>query len=133
VGRIGESQGPWARANNPPAELNKIKTAAIAANQNQVLGNDEQSLKDAYEDREAPAVYVSTSPAELILTQGEPVFAAIPGTTLSYVTNTADDIFRDGGARRDYVLIGGRWLRRRLCRMARGRTSRGRVCPPTSR
>jgi len=102
--------GPWARASNPPSELNKIKTAAVAANQNQVLGNDEQSLKDAYEDGEAPAVYVSTSPAELILTQGEPVFAAIPGTSLSYVTNTADDIFRDGGARRDYVLIGGRWF-----------------------
>jgi hypothetical protein len=102
--------GSWVLAANPSPGLDRIRDAAIANDQNQVLGNSGQSLKEAYEDRAAPTVYVSTTPAELILTQGEPVFAAIPGTTLSYVTNTAGDIFRDGGTRRDYVLIGGRWF-----------------------
>jgi hypothetical protein len=102
--------GPWARASNPPPAVERIKAAAIKNDQNQVIGNDEQSLKDAYADGEAPAVHVATSQAELLLTRGEPVYATIPGTSLSYVTNTADDIFRDDGTRQLYALVGGRWF-----------------------
>ena len=103
--------GPWSLATHAPtATLDRIKTAAIKNNENQVLGNHEQSLKAAYSDGEAPTVYVSTVPAELILTQGEPVFATIPGTTLSYVSNTANDIFKDGDTQQNYLLIGGRWF-----------------------
>ena len=46
--------GPWALAEAPPPALEKIKAAAIANRQNQVLGNDAQSLKEAYADGEAP-------------------------------------------------------------------------------
>jgi hypothetical protein len=102
--------GPWTRASNPPSALDRIKAAAIRDDQNQVLGNDKQSLKDAYDDGEAPTVYVTTAQAELLLTRGDPVYAAIPGTSLSYVTNTADDIFRDDDTRQFFVLIGGRWF-----------------------
>ena len=103
--------GPWTLAEQPPATLEKIKAAALASNQNQVLGNDTQSLKDAYGEGEAPTVYVATTPTELLLTQGDPEFAPLQGTTLAYVTNSADDIFRDNQTlERYYVLIGGRWF-----------------------
>ena len=38
---------------------------------------------------------MSTTPAELFVTEGEPQLAAILGTTLSYVSNTGSDIFLD--------------------------------------
>jgi hypothetical protein len=104
-------EGPCSLAAHAPFEtLDQIKKAALAANQNQILGNNEQSLTDAYEEGEAPTIYVSIAPTELLLTQDEPQFTPIPGTALSYVSNTADDIFRDSNTRQNYVLIGGRWF-----------------------
>src|SRR5262245_28184701 len=103
--------GPFQLARNAPiGTLNTIKAAAIKQNENQPLGNKDQSLKNAYADGEAPKVFVSMSPAELILTHGDPVFAAIPGTSLSYVSNTANDIFKDNNTQQFYLLIGGRWF-----------------------
>src|SRR5262245_51621963 len=103
--------GPWSLAENPPAPLARIRDAAITDNQNQVIGNDKQSLRDAEADGEMPSVYVVSSQTELLLTQGDPEFASLPGTTLAYVTNTADDIFRDNETLDKYhVLIGGRWF-----------------------
>ena len=111
---MGGSHGSrWTRslAEDPPAALEKIKDAAIANHQNQVLGNDTQSLKAAYADGEAPKVYVATTQAELLLTQGDPEFTPLPGTTLAYVSNAADDIFQDNQALGNYyALIGGRWF-----------------------
>jgi len=45
-----------------------------------------------------------------LLIRGEPIYSALPGTSLSYVANTADDIFRDDDTRQIYVLVGGRWF-----------------------
>jgi len=104
-------EGPWKQARHDPSkDLNKIKQAALADDQNQVLGNPDQSLKQAYEDGEAPTVYVSTTPAELILTQGEPELSPILGTNLMYVTNTGDDIFMDSANSAYYLLVAGRWF-----------------------
>ena len=104
-------EGPWTMAKHDPSrDLNKIKKAALADDQNQVLGNPDQSLKEAYENYEAPAVFVSTTPAELILTQGEPQFVPIPGTNLLYVSNSGNDIFMDSSNSIYYLLIAGRWF-----------------------
>jgi len=54
-------------------------------------------------------IIVCTSPSELIQTRGKPVFQGISGTTLQYVTNSNDDIFRDSVQQRYYVLLAGRW------------------------
>src|SRR6201999_3314791 len=51
---------------------------------------------------------VSTSPAELIQTDGQPSLTSIPGTSLSYASNSSNDIFQDQGGKY-YVLISGRW------------------------
>ncbi|MGA8037811.1 MAG: hypothetical protein WB985_17780 [Candidatus Acidiferrales bacterium] len=104
-------QGDWLMAEHEPRrDLDKIKQAALQANQNQVLGNSEQSLKEAFEDFQAPQVFVSTTPAELILTDGLPEFTPIPGTNLSYVTNSGDDIFLDTTNSAYYILVAGRWF-----------------------
>jgi hypothetical protein len=103
-------EGPWSEAKVKPPSLDTIKTASLQNKQNQVLGNPEQSLTEAYADREAPAIYVSTTPAELLLTQGDPTLAPIPPSDLQYVSNTGGDIFEKSDTQRYYVLIAGRWF-----------------------
>lgn len=57
------------------------------------------------------AVYVSTVPAELIVTRGEPTYIPIPKTQLLYVTNSDYDIFMDTPGQEYFTLLAGRWRR----------------------
>jgi hypothetical protein len=56
-------------------------------------------------------VYVSTTPAELIVMVGEPQYTPIPGTGLFYIENTDSLVFWDGYAKAFYYLVAGRWFR----------------------
>jgi hypothetical protein len=58
-----------------------------------------------------PSVYVSTTPAELIVTQGEPHFVPIEGTALLRLENTTGRVFREPTDEELYVLISSRWFR----------------------
>jgi hypothetical protein len=103
--------GPWSPAKHAPTRsLDNLRRTAQANDQNQVLGNPEQSLKEAFEDGDAPAVHVSTGPAELLLTEGQPQFTPIPGTALLYVENSGNDIFMNNFNQMFYVLVAGRWF-----------------------
>jgi len=56
-----------------------------------------------------PPIFVSTVPAILLLIEGKPVLAPVPGTALRYVVNTNWDLFFDDS---DYFLLDGRtWLK----------------------
>ena len=57
-----------------------------------------------------PTVYISTVPAELLLTQGQPQFTPILGTTLLYVSNSGNDVFMDSSNNNYYILLAGRWF-----------------------
>jgi hypothetical protein len=57
----------------------------------------------------APAILVSTVPAELIQSKGTAQYANIEGTSLLYVSNSSDDIFKFLNDQLYYVLISGRW------------------------
>jgi len=59
---------------------------------------------------DAPTIFVSTKPAEIIVTAGPPALVAIPGTSLQYVANTDSDLFLDTGNGRFYYLVSGRWF-----------------------
>ena len=58
-----------------------------------------------------PEVIVSTVPAELLATDGEPQYTPIKGTNLLYVSNTANKIFMDTATQEYYALISGRWFK----------------------
>jgi hypothetical protein len=58
-----------------------------------------------------PVVFLSTQPAELIVTDGPPKFKEIPGTRLLDVTNTRSYLFKDSGDGKYYLLTSGRWFR----------------------
>ena len=109
--QAGSVEGPWSPATHAPTRsLDKVRQTVEASDQNQVLGNPQQSLRQAFEDGDAPAVYVSTVPAELLLTQGPPQFTPVPGTNLLYVENTGNDIFMDNSNQMFYTLVSGRWF-----------------------
>ncbi len=104
-------EGPYTVARHAPTkDLKKIEDAAQKSDSNQPLGNPQQSLEEAYGEDEVPTVYVSTTPAELLITQGQPQLTPILGTSLLYVSNTGNDIFMDSGNNNYYVLLAGRWF-----------------------
>jgi len=98
--------GPYSPAGNVPSELNQVQSAVDNANSSSPGYQDSAA---ANQDKEISNIIVSTSPAELIQTTGAPTFTNIPGTSLSYATNTSNDIFQDGNSGKYFVLISGRW------------------------
>ena len=62
-------------------------------------------------EKNPPVVFVSTEPAELILTKGEPSFSPIPGTKLMRIANTETTVFLNSGDKKFYLLTAGRWFR----------------------
>lgn len=56
-------------------------------------------------------IIVTTKPAELLQTDGEPVFSTLDGTQLQFITNTDNDIFKYQPNGEYYVLLSGRWYK----------------------
>ena len=57
-----------------------------------------------------PRVFVSNTPAELLLLTGEPRYAPVTGTGLMWVSNTDSDVFRLGKTGPVYYVVAGRWF-----------------------
>jgi hypothetical protein len=57
-----------------------------------------------------PAVFYSDKPAEVILFDGQPVYAKIPDTQLTYATNTDSVVFVFTPTQQFYYLTAGRWF-----------------------
>jgi hypothetical protein len=57
-----------------------------------------------------PQVFVSTTPAEMIVLSGEPKYQPVAGTGLLWVSNTDSDVFRMGPKGAVYYLVAGRWF-----------------------
>src|SRR5579859_7668830 len=98
--------GPYSPAGNVPSELDQVRSAVDNANSSNAGYIDSAG---AAQDNKVSDIIVSTSPAELIQTDGKPSFTAIPGTGLSYASNSTNDIFQDQGSGKYFVLISGRW------------------------
>ncbi len=57
-----------------------------------------------------PDVFYSNKPAEIILFDGQPVYAQIPDTQLTYATNTNSVVFVYKPTQQFYYLTAGRWF-----------------------
>lgn len=57
-----------------------------------------------------PAVYYSATPAEIVVFGGRPQWTAIPGTQLSYASNTGSAVFKYAPTGAYYFLTSGRWF-----------------------
>ena len=58
-----------------------------------------------------PKIIISTKPAELIQTDGEPKFEPVTGTELLFLTNSEIDIIMDITSQQYYIMISGRWYK----------------------
>jgi hypothetical protein len=98
--------GPWSPAGKLPKSFKK-------------LSKKDENWKEIREKvpgrkikpEEIPAVFVSETPAELILIDGEPALALVPETHLLWVTNTESDLFLSSEDSHFYYLVSGRWFR----------------------
>jgi hypothetical protein len=99
-------KGPYSTAGSVTSELRKVEDAVDALdNSNPGYAN---KGSDAGVEKD---IIVSTHPAELVQTRGEASLTPIDGTGLSYVSNSDNDIFRDGSDGQYYILLSGRWYR----------------------
>ncbi|MET1084723.1 MAG: hypothetical protein ABWY12_17005, partial [Burkholderiales bacterium] len=101
--------GPWQIASSD-SSLEQVKEQIAAAGQVDLLdgGEDRPSLTSG-----APVIYVSSSPAELIVLKGEPQFEPIGGTNLLWAKNTTAPLLLDTGSNDYFAVISGRWFRAR--------------------
>ncbi|MFH0729058.1 MAG: hypothetical protein V2B19_22305 [Pseudomonadota bacterium] len=96
-------KGSWAPAGVLPAGLSSLPPDENWADvRRQVPGK---------RDQKPPLVFVSTEPAELVLTKGDPSFSPIAGTKLMRVANTETPVFLFSGDKHYYILVAGRWFR----------------------
>jgi hypothetical protein len=97
------SSGPYKPVAKLPAAFGKLPADAFA-DARKALPPKTKSPSPP------PIIFVSTKPAEIIVTAGPMQFAPIPGTSLQYVKNTGADLFFDTANGRFYYLISGRWF-----------------------
>ena len=107
--------GPWKVAAKPPtgaAEAERqASTSATPADLLLEQTDSPRQKPTPLTESTAPGIYVSSTPAELILFDGEPDFVRIAGTHLLYAANTTGNVFRLLSDRSIYLLISGRWFR----------------------
>jgi hypothetical protein len=97
--------GPWAPAGKLPDSFARLPDDGNWKDAKAALTAGAPAARTAF-----PAVFVSRKPAELILLKGAPVYAAVPGTQLFWISNTDSDVFRAGQKGPIYYLVSGRWF-----------------------
>ena len=110
--------GPWSRSASVPPAAEQIR-ASIAKEQEDaqvevdLLDDPGDDVKQLLSQGGLPAIHVSTSEAELLVTRGRPQLSPIQNTKILYVTNSDDDIFVDVATQDYFVPLSGRWFRAR--------------------
>src|SRR5262252_983367 len=102
--KAADVKGPWSRAASLPASLSKLPADD---NWKEVRAALPLAPSDG---KPVPAVFVSTTPSELILVRGAPVYTPVAGTRLVWLSNTESDVFRVGASGPVYYLVSGRWF-----------------------
>ena len=109
--------GPWTVSGRAPDGADDLARELSAAGAVDLLSGPAGAAEDEDGPGEtslaegAPRLVVVDRPTELIVTEGAPAWAAVPGTSLRYATNTTGNVFEDARARQTYVLVSGRWFR----------------------
>jgi hypothetical protein len=95
----------WAEQRNLSAKVKSI---------NDQIKKQEKENNDGKEVTAKPEVteiIVRTKAAELIQSKGTPEYKDIAGTSLSFISNSPNNIFKDKNTGSIYILIAGRWFK----------------------
>jgi hypothetical protein len=103
--------GKWTVAASVPSACDIALKAAIEQKAVDLLvGGDPKDPRSAPSLKtQAPRIFVTTKPTELLVFEGQPKFLPIGGTKLMYASNTTGRVFVDADNRKAYVLVAGRW------------------------
>jgi hypothetical protein len=97
-------EGQWSAIRKLPGDMSKV------AQDKQWSALKKIIPPPAKSGRATPVVFYSDKPAEVILFDGQPVYAQIPGTQLTYATNTDSVVFVFTPTQQFYYLTAGRWF-----------------------
>ncbi len=99
-------KGPWKDAAKLPESISALEAEARKGAKGQSAAKEVEAKAG-----KMPEVVVSTEPAELLATDGEPQYTPIKDTNLLYVSNTESNIFLDTATQEHLALISGRWFK----------------------
>ena len=97
-----EITGSWKTTANPPAAVRAVTPK---------VDNTTATQDGGSAAAPQPRIVVSTEPAELIASNGEPTYSPLVGNDLLYMSNTEADVVLDASTRQNYVLLSGRWFK----------------------
>src|SRR5262247_3539107 len=106
----GAITGPWSRATPSPAGIDQVATNLAKTGQVDMLDGGNMQPKPSLA-KATPTIYVSQTPTEMLVFQGQPTFTSITGTGLQWASNTTADVILDTGSGNYYILVAGRWYR----------------------
>jgi hypothetical protein len=95
-------EGDWDLISDLPSSIQKL----VEEDESSAPSNAGTSILDT-----PPDVIVSTEPAEILVTDGDPTYSPISGTGLLFVSNTDRDAFLHIDSQVYYILLSGRWYR----------------------
>jgi hypothetical protein len=101
--------GDWSPSGVPPGGTEALEPAADAKIVDLVAGSGAQAVAGLV--TQPPAIFIATSAAELIVTDGPPRYRTIAGTSLEYLANTTAKVFREPTDQELYLLVNERWMR----------------------
>lgn len=102
----GDLKGPWKDVQQVPEAIKTLDATAQQAAQGQGAPQKVEAKAG-----KMPEVMVSTVPAELLATDGEPQYTPIKDTNLLFVSNTESNIFMDTATQEYFALVSGRWFK----------------------
>jgi hypothetical protein len=102
--KASDIKGPWTPAGKLPQSFSSLPA--------------DENFKDvksnvpgkSVSEKSMPKVFVSTTPAEMILLRGAPSYLSVGKSQLLWVSNTESDVFRMGTKGSVYYLVAGRWF-----------------------
>lgn len=99
------ASGPYALVTRLPPAF-----ATLPADQSFADARRHIPARPPAQHSQVPTIFVSTKPAEIIVTVGPPQLVSVPGTGLQRVANTGSALFFDPAGKLFYVLFSGRWF-----------------------
>jgi hypothetical protein len=104
--------GRWTVAGVPPTGAEQaLRRIAVAQKVDRLEASGPPDNPPRLDDATAPAIFISTTPAELVVMDGSPRYARVDGTTLAYIENTTANVFKEPTDDELYVLTSSGWYR----------------------
>ncbi len=100
-----KATGPYEPVASLPVEFGALPKSTNFARVNQYIPAKPLTSKDT-----RPKIFVSTKPAEIIVTSGAPSFKAVAGTGLQRVVNTSSVLLFYPAKGQFYLQLSGRWF-----------------------